>query len=319
MPKLTIVLDATQIKQFDTCEHSWALGYKEHLRKTGYWKKAAEKGSIVHFLLETYYRLRTLDPHTDKMTHAMAALDLMKAAKLCEASFGEVEGKELKTFLYKRFVQYISYYYGNDFIPLKRNGVPAVEVGFSVPFYECDEYLAVLEGKIDVLTNLYEGKPEWNCFVDHKTRGQAKNLYGFKTQFLTYATATGFHYGMYSYFGMAQTFNDKKPDDTFNRRLIYIPDWKIKQYRVHLEKLFDRIYQQLKRLNLVNTLSEWHGTRKLNVSDLFGQNLSSCAGPFENTPCQFAMLCENPIEQREAIKATYYEVVKPWTPWSNEE
>ena len=294
MSKTIITLDSSQIKQFLICPESWNLKYQQQLRKSGYWtKKYADAGTIFHYLLDRYYTFKSFEKEKDPIKCANNAVKLLKIHGL-ENELGISD--EDRAFIRERFTQY-SFNYMNDPMRVLGSGTKlGVETGFSVVIYEDAHYIFVLEGKIDLLADL----GGIICFVDHKTRARSDlNLYGLKIQFLCYSLATGFRYGMYNYIGMAAKYDPKK---TFERKLHYIPEWRVKEFK---EYIIENVYRHL--------ANKQHYTMP--------RNLNSCSGPDEKRPCEYCMLCDNRNDQKiyDGIKKQFYEKAPRWSPWSVEE
>jgi hypothetical protein len=224
-----------------------------------------------------------MNPKVDQFVHANACIDLFKKLKV---NFNL--SKEEIVFICSRFLQYVTSTYGSDYRPVVKNGIPAVELGFSKLLYEDDNYLFVVEGRIDMLA-IINGE---TIFVDHKTQGKVQELYKFSPQFLTYAWATGLSKGIINYIGLQDTLVDK----SFRRQLISFPKWKINEWKKKMMTIFSSIS---------STILYGSG---------FERNENSCQGKF-GWPCQFTMLCETEnINIQQGLKEQFYEI-KIWKPW----
>src|SRR6266446_5275257 len=150
--KYVLALDASQIKSFDgECQLMWAYLYRENLRLVGADTSAMNKGTIIHFLLENFYKL--LAKSVERREAAQASIEIFQTniKERPEVSFGF--DKDLLNFLCQRFSQYVYNYAGRDLIPainLDNNAI-AVELGFSKILYEDEDVLFLLEGRIDLL------------------------------------------------------------------------------------------------------------------------------------------------------------------------
>lgn len=292
--KQIITLDSSQIKQYLTCPESFNLMYNQDLRKSYFWSQDyADRGTLFHSLCDLFYTFRALNPNEDRIAQLNVVVKLFKENRLFD-QFDLPKDQELT--IIQRFTQYVMRYFGSDFNVLMKNNVPAVEVGFSEILYEDEEVIYILEGRIDLLVKV-EGLG--NVFVDHKTRERNDgDLYGWKPQFLCYALATKFNYGMYNYIGTAKGYDEK---ETFKRQLVHIPQWKIEEWhRFIIANVYNKIYA-IKRFDITSWL----------------KNFNSCSGAWEKKPCQFTQICEtHKTEQKELIKATYFEKVKKWSPWT---
>lgn len=300
--KLIITLDSSQMKTFMECEQKWCMSYVEnlqyHLAKMIY----LDKGTFVHKLLEVFYVLRTLNPKEDRFITQKTVIDLYKKGKLFKHS-GLT--KEDEQFICERFLQYVMKWISYDFVPSKRNGTPGVEIGFSKVLYETEESLYIVEGKIDLISQTNHPIP-FDCFVDNKSQERMKNLYPFKPQFLTYAWATGFKWGIINYFRLQQKYD---PRDTFRRDLIYFEDWQVNKWKVKMIRLFERIERVMRK----NEISQMENLKP----EMFEQNELSCGGANESSPCSFTHICENPGYEKE-MKMVYYNVRSKWSPWTEE-
>lgn len=304
MAKYTLALDASQIKQFDFCNLSWAYLYRENLVKSGLKTEALDKGTYIHLLLELYYKRRIEFPNED--IYNSAGLVIADVQKNYAEPFNFPH--ELHQFLCTRFIQYIGYWAGRDISPIGTPDNPAVELGFSKILYEDDNVLFIVEGKIDLIQSTSGAI----CIVDHKSQDRESHLYYYRPQMLTYDWATGAEYGMINYFGLQKEFKEGK---TFRRDTMHFPKWMIQRWEKYLLNIFWTIYK-------MDSSNEWieQGThKKITNEETFQRNLTSCAGAFESNPCMFTDLCEiESDEMRENKKKFAYETKKPWTPWKVE-
>lgn len=283
-----------------TCEHKWNYAYNERLEKWNAKKKALDKGTFVHKLLEMFYTLRAFDPDTERQKHCALILDLFKQGKL-----GEAHGldKDEIAFIFNRFFQYVTFWTAYDFVPSVRNGIPGVEIGFSKILYEDPFKLFVVNGKIDLLS-----KTNWNgypCVIDNKTQEKISTYYGYKPQFRTYCWATNFNWAVVNYFKIDKVY---KEEETFRRQFIYISDEENKWWGKKLRALFEHLYDIMFRHGITST-------KELTVK-MLQDNPSACGGMWETNPCYFASICE---ERNESIKKLivqqYYYKKAEWIPW----
>lgn len=289
MSRFTLALDASQISQYLECPRSWYFRYYKHLSRAGQKRAALDKGSLVHQLCDLYYNLRAMNRSVPSMTHGTAVINLIKGWK---NTFNL--SKEDTEFLCMRFFQYAATYMANDFVPVSKNGLPAVELGFSKVLYEDENVLYVVEGRIDLIAD-YGGV---RVFVDHKTQAQAKTLYQYCPQFLTYAWATGLDRGMINYFGLQKEMTK----DTFRRQLIFFPKWKIKEWERRMLAVFNSIRANLEKSDFLPYNPE-------------AMNQHACGGAFNSSPCMFTQLCEtSSTEMRRSIETQNYEI-RIWKPW----
>jgi len=300
--KYVLALDASQIKTFDgECQLMWAYLYRENLRLTGADSSAMNKGTIIHFLLEHFYKLLASNPNLQRKEAAQGAIDIFQKVikESPEASFGF--DKDLLNFLCQRFIQYVYNYTGRDLVPAtnKTNGVVGIELGFSKILHEDENVLFLLEGRIDLLHNYDVNGNEVLCVVDHKTQDRETHLFDFRPQMLTYALAADTDYAMINYVGLQKELTKT----SLRRQGCNIPKWMREEWKEYiLKNIFWPIYW-IEKFNESNEVK-------------FRRNRSSCAGAFDSHPCMFTQLCwiQN-NELRENLKKSKYEKVPKWEPW----
>lgn len=294
MSKYTLTLDASQLNLYGKCNLAWAYVNRERLQLTGADSDALSTGTLVHLILEAYYKAKLKYIGLDFKAHAQAAIDAFDNHNLVRET--KLDRNVVKL-VKDRFGEYVFHYQNNDLMPAINNEIPGVEIGFSKVLYENDELIFIVEGKIDLLLS--------NVFVDHKSQSRTNYLYNFRPQMLTYAWATGFNGAMINYFGLQK--NPTK--DTFRRDTINIPNWMIARWERKMLKIFYEI-SNIERYCDDNEINE----------NKFERNFSNCSGSFDSNPCQFAPLCETESdEMRENLKNFKYEKTELWTPWQIKE
>lgn len=310
MSKFTLALDSQQINTFMRCPLEWFYKYYQHIRlSTNVQKVAADKGTLIHILNDLYYTHRGLIPDGNKLLQANIAVEAFRSTHTVKSYFPEDNG-ELEDFICKRWMLYVQRYLNNDFnVLVSSKGEVGVEVPFSEVIYEDKNSRYVLEGRIDLLNKLNNGAHAW---VDHKSEGKYNPLYPYKTQFRTYALATGFNYGIINYIGLQEDKQDKllKENKLFRRELITFSPEMIAEWKNKVINVFAQIEQFLK--------SGGHPDSK-HTEIVFYQlkNESACSGPYDAHPCEFTYLDEEiDFDTRQRIKEFKYTKVEPWSPWS---
>ena len=311
--KFIFSMDSSQIKQFMICPLSWYLQYQvnpeiagsKNLKlKTAYPKGGgADKGTYVHKLNDVFFSLRAAQRTQSSQAHAHAAMEFIKTAGTADA-LGI--GKDDERFLLERFLQFVLHHDSrkDELIPIKDpEGNPGVEVPFSKVLFEDADRMYIVEGRIDLLCMLNRGQVK--AWADHKTQSRFNDLYHWKPQFLTYAWATGFNYGLINYIGLQQKINA----NTFRYVPIEFPEWKIEEWADKMLQCFRVIEEGL--TGPIDPLQYFYN-RKIEAS---------CGGAFESTPCMFTKLCEiEPWNQRlkDFVMEREFELVEKWQPWKLE-
>lgn len=293
-----LALDSSQIALFLNCPQKWFWRYHMHLVKSGESSKALDKGTYLHFLCDLFYTVMGLTPSASRIVVANSAMEFLNAKQLDLKLT-----REEKQSIMVRFFQYVTNYTANDFAIITSKGIPAVELGFSKVLYEDDDYLFVVEGRIDALARQHDR----NYFVDHKSQGRKKDLYQFRPQFLTYAWATGFNWGLINYIGLQKTV---EPYVTFRRKPIYFHDWQIREWEKTMLRVFFKIANGLDTFEVNPTLE--------NGDSEFFRDRSACEGMY-GWLCAYHPLCDEEHQStRKLIQIQEYKK-SIWKPWESKE
>lgn len=309
--KYTLTMDASALKMFQTCELMWAYAYREHIKlsstQVATKASALDKGTLVHLVLEAFYKAKLKYPAEDGYQHGQRALDAFFKHKLVTETY--FTNEEIQ-FIKNRFVNYVAFWRDRDLVPVKKGDAVGVELGFSKVLYEDDNVLFVTEGKIDIINSLGH---DVIGFCDHKSQERVNHLYYFRPQMLTYAWATGLNHAMINYFGLQKDFKDH----TFRRESFEIPNWMIKRWEQKMLRIYWYIYSRDMSLFKLKDPSMETIEYIPEANEIkFNRNESSCSGAFDSSPCQYRYLCETGSdEMRNNIKQFKYEKVEVWQPW----
>jgi hypothetical protein len=286
---ITIALDSSQLSTYLKCNEKWNLSGRQHLRLSGAATGPLDNGTVFHKLLELYYIERFTSNVYDSAQEALTKFLASEEAKLVD--------EPTRLFLVSRFRDYIIFYSQSDFQPLRIDGIPSIELGFSSVFYEDNHRKFILEGKIDLLTSYREDL----SFVDHKTQGHAMQIYPYTPQFLTYAMVTKSKKAVINIIRL----HKEVTKDTFIRVPITFADHQIERWKQTVMKVFVEIYAVLIRAEATGQ------------DPIFNQNQGECGGAFNSNPCPFTSLCEmnpdNKVMYNNIRSFKYHERI--WRPW----
>src|SRR5438552_2942127 len=90
MSKFTLTLDASQLKTYLICPLLWHYQYRENLRLTDTFTGlplrgiAADKGTLMHKLLEIFYTLRAQDSNQNRKTLGNKTIEKFQELNLVE-------------------------------------------------------------------------------------------------------------------------------------------------------------------------------------------------------------------------------------------
>jgi len=288
MSKFSLALDSSQIVAYMTCPQLWKYQYKDNLEPLERKHAAFSKGTLVHSVLESYYK--NIDSGVPTATKCgldvvdKYRLDYLKDPK-CELTKDDLD------LIAARFILYTAKYQ-NDLVPVVHNGKKVVELGFSYPLVDNDLFLFVLEGRIDLITQ----SERHNCVVDHKSQGRYSKYNARRVQFLNYALGMNVNHMMVNIFPLQAKFDDKN----MFRQLFYYSPETMRQWKTKLTQIFFRIANSI-------MLSQVE------------RNESACEGKY-GYPCDFCQLCDEHSEQvyNNLIKFKYKKR-EPWSPWEETE
>lgn len=191
----------------------------------------------------------------------------------------------------QRFRDYCFTYSSNEFHP---PAASAVEVGFSYPLYEDDEYYFVLEGKIDLFKPTRKGM-EFS-FVDHKFQLRQRDLYKKSIQFRNYGLVTNAKIAMINYIRLKEKLD--------NYTLQQVPiTYAIDEHQWWKSRLIEYYFEILEIL-------------KVNKEGVeIPKNWGACSGQF-GYECDYTQLCnERDSRVKNAMQEQLYTIKPEWKPW----
>jgi hypothetical protein len=260
-------------------------------------------GTLMHKYLEIYYWARGKGQSVDVATRLALAFDPDEKDETDSHQYPL--GKELRQSIVNRFLEYTMVYGQSDYEVATRpsykitiseaglpvdsyEGEPLIEQGFSYELYNSNEYLFILEGRIDFIGSTH-GNPLW---MDHKLQFRKRSLYKKRIQFRNYSLALGYNLGVINYIRMAKDASK----ETLVREPISFSSY---ENRLWKEELTD-IYVKIAREQL---------------SGEHFRNRDSCDGKY-GYPCQFTSICEESSQvTKDAIKVRDFVKRKEWKPW----
>lgn len=330
--KQSLVLDSSQISTFLDCPQQWDYCYNESLVTIGEAvstkSSAMAMGTLIHKYLEIYYKERAngnysaaadvalaFDPDDQdcKCGHLKVNHVLMHSINIAETCVSpdmltETDTNECRDcdcqdyrpepfpvtpedreLVRKRFLEYTWTYAKNDFQPINAE---SVELGFSYRLYEDDNYLFVLEGRIDGLGTLGQHQLWW----DHKSQSRRRDLYPQSIQFRNYALTTKKLYGIINYIRMTK----KVDDSTYKRQIVSFPSDYLEWWERELIGLYFKVLEQLGLQQRTGKIE---------------QNWGACSGKY-GYPCNYTTLCEERNSHvRDNLKKQFYTERPKWHPW----
>lgn len=272
--KTIISLSQSQISEFLRCAQLWNLHSAQLWGKAEVQERhALDAGTIVHAFLEQHYKGNNF---------AAAPRHFSPETKELWEGFDEREYKGrpkylTRDFLFERVKMYIM---GRTLQGDWK--AKDVEVGFSTVIFENDQFVFVLEGRIDLLT---EG-----MIIDFKTQSRYSNLSKRKIQFITYAMATGIPHVMIQYIMLTE----KVDNHTFRTDLMSYSRAEMEYWKNYL---IERVFMKI---------AKWE----------IEPNHGACAGTYDAAPCMFENVCwETDEDMRSRILRQNFVQIEEHRSW----
>lgn len=296
MPKQILILDSSQLQQIGECPQMWHLSNIENLTLSNEIRDDFAMGTYGHKLLEIYYsnlRKHTLTKALKEINNYVLPEDYPLSHERRESVFNRVRDYWMK---YSTVGDILISVRNEPSIIFDEDGFPAeilqkeplVEKGFSYPLLSTNEYLFILEGKIDVI-GWMSGQ---ELFMDHKFQSRAHKLYSRSIQFRNYALATGFHTGIINYVRL----HKEMQKDTLEREIISFSVNQLREWKEELTESYIHIAKMVK------------GGKPR-------KERAACNGKY-GFPCQYTKICdETELITIQAIKDTLYHQKEHWSPW----
>lgn len=314
--KQILTLDSSQIACFLACPRQWHYSYRMRLSSiSGPPSTAMIMGTYLHHLLDNYYKAIAKGETISQAREAGMAFEPEQhvLCRICgqpcnnhnplitEDDIHDLPdpvpfplSPEDRKMVKMRFMDYTMTYAANDFIP---HSPESVEVGFSEAIYEDDDYLFVLEGKIDLLASF---KPYDRVVVDHKSQMRKHDLYTRRIQFKNYAMIDKANVFIINYI----RFNKVTTPDTYQRVAVPFSQAQHEQWRKYLIGIYKNIARAVKDSD--SDPNYW-------LKSASNPNWASCDGLY-GYECQFTGICEEPGLAEQKIKNLYH-IKEEWKPW----
>lgn len=308
--KKNIILDATLLTALMTCGRFTDLRFNQRLVSSNGKSNSLECGSIVHKVLETYYRARiNKHSHRDAIGHGMVAGELyIKGCPHCTEFQPTVEipkpschhpideypgvkntppdntkiGNTLIIgwkWALETCEQYFDHYQNDFWIPLE------VETVKREILYEDDEIRIMWKAKLDVIMDTNKGI--WP--MDHKTMKQRRDTLSLNNQFTGQCILLKSRNVVINKIGFQTTL---KPEEKFIRDL--------KSYSA------DRLIEWQSQI-----LPYWaYKLIEYTEMDYWPPNYTHCEGKFG--PCIFNEVCQGDRNMRSEMLQKEFVVGKEW-------
>ena len=271
--KTILCFDATEYDNFDMCRFRWHMFHHRHIRaKT--MESIFEKGTFLHFLLEQYYKKRTIGPVDQSIIEEIAEIGRIESLKY------ELSLEDVSSHLFQ-FREYAAFYADEGIVPLH------VEEPFTVKIYEDETLEIYISGLPDLIFRYESDKPGVKNVMDHKRMERVYNYSPLRNQFLMYATAMQTDTVIVNKVGFQKT---KSRKERFLRTPFIYPQEIIDEWK---QDVIDGGKQMLLHYS----------------NNYFPRNRTSCE---KWNGCYLQRYCTTRPRGREFLIGTEYLVGQPW-------
>ena len=285
--RTVIACDASTFSLIESCHYKAKLVSIDNVRSTAP-NEPIDKGSLMHHMLEAYYRVKRLKYKEIEPYYSMPLNTIIEKSMMVGKLFGIQTCLDTNTVddVCQHFYDYCMYYANDNWQPEE------VELFFSRPMYEDENLLILWEGKIDLVFSLRQGANLLRMISDHKTTSRAKAPHPLSNQFIGYCWALGCNTVVKNEIGFQSSY---KVHDRLKRHVMNYPQSLIEEWKE----------------NTVTKLIDFYHKSQ---AGMYLRNFSSCD---KYGACQFTELCYTIPEAREwKLKTRYTIADEPWSPVS---
>ena len=254
MNKVNIVLDATMIDTFMSCEAKFDMRFNKNkipITKA----KPLDRGALIHSGFESYFNGLKSNLSFDKSL--VAGIESMRS----ESVLTDLENDEINLYI-NAFSESCNFYRSRD----EQMEILAVETPFSYLLHEDETIRLIMIGKIDLLVN----EPGYsNLPYDHKSYERSYPLDRKSAQFCNYAYAMNSNYLMINKVGLQKTLTVEQ---------------KHKRLPLSYDPLFLEQWKQ-------NTIAWAYRYLECTQSGIWPLNTTSC-NKF-NRECEYSEVCNS--------------------------
>src|SRR3990167_2025605 len=205
--KPIIVFDATELDNFDSCTFKWHAFHHRRIypKQT---KSFFESGSLLHYILEHYYKQKMITPSVD----GGSIEEIIEKGRIKSLDY-RMDLEEVGQIIFQ-FREYVRYYENENIIPI------AVEEPFLIELFEDEDIKVLISGKPDLIFKYSHTGDK--IVMDHKKVTREFPYSPLRNQFNLYATAMQTDTVIVNKVGFQKT---KKPNERFLRAaFVYNPE-----------------------------------------------------------------------------------------------
>jgi len=275
-----VVLDATILSTLMSCARLTDFRFNYNFISIGGKSNSLEMGSIVHTILERYYKAVI-----DGKSRTDAVQIGMNSGKVFSDENANNSSPEELQLVFNTMEQYFDHYKNDFWVPLKVEYVERKEV------YVDDEIRIGWKAKIDVLIDTNQGIYS----VDHKTMKQRRDTVSLNNQFMGQCVLLGTNKVIINKIGFQTTL---KPNEKFTRPTVNYNAARLAEWR-------EVILPYYAKLMLLYSENEYWPPNYTHCENKYGK-------------CNFIEVCEAPPNLREDEIRRLFTVGERWDPQNEE-
>lgn len=269
-----MILDATILSTAMSCARLTDLRFNQHYQSKEGKSPSLESGSIVHTILENYYKsVIAGKPRNESIEIGFAA-----GKQYVTDEVKNTEEKDI-AWTFTTMEQYFEHYKNDSWTPLE------VEVTKGAILYEDDEIRVLWKAKLDTLVDTNQGIYP----VDHKTMKQRRETISLNNQFMGQCLLSKTRGVIINKIGFQTSL---KPADKFQRNLISYSADRLMEWQSVILPYWAKM------------IAMWKET------DYFPPNFTHCENKYGI--CQFRDHCEADRQMRDEVLKQAFEVGEAW-------
>lgn len=273
-----IVLDATTLSTIMSCPRLANFRFNQNLMSVKGKSGSLETGSIVHTILEYYYKAIIAGATRSNAIELGVRAGRAYAGDSTEVSNAKPEDIELA---FTTMEQYFDYYKNDFWIPLD------VEKVMGDVLYEDDELRIIWKAKLDVLVDTNQGI----FAVDHKTMKQRRDSLSLNNQFIGQCILTKNTQMIVNKIGFQTSL---KPSEKFTRPIISYNTDRLMEWQSDILPYYAKLMIMY------------------NESGYYPPNFTHCENKYGF--CAFKDVCEAPPNLRSDELRSNFVVGPVWDP-----